>query len=227
MDSVKIEKGKVMNLPAAILGIGIDCNCSVGFESDSTIVCDGECGDCPYREFQCADIVIIGEYDLKAITKEIRHGSDKFLKQVLISFDLSAPMYFWNEYDSLNLGSEDLSIPRKDILENGYLTIGNNFFVGLNPSERVLQCLSDAIKGINKVLKLYRDTNNCLYLKEAIKMIPESFVRKRTIFMNYEMAMKVLKAGRFSRFDEEWDVFRDFLSSIPYLDSFMVAKYGH
>lgn len=217
MYSVKIEKGKVMNLGAALRGIGID----------GSLECFGECGICPYRGFDCGGSLLISADSLKAATKEIRHGNDKFLRQMLISFDLSAPMYFWNEYDSLNLGREDLSIPIKDILENGELTIENNFFIGLNPSERVIQCLSDAIKGINKALKLYTDTNNCLYLKEAIKMIPESFVRKRTILMNYEMAMKVLKAGRFSRFDEEWDVFRDFLSSVPYLDSFMVAKYGH
>lgn len=222
MDRIKIENHKVLNMQAAIQAIGIELDSERG----SASICRNKCNDCVYREFDCVDVFIIGETDMKEIAKRIRHGQDKFLRQILISFDLSAPTYFWNEYDSINPGGEEISIPTKDILEKNELTIKNNFFVGLNPSDRVLQCLSDTIKGVNKAMKLYEDTNNRLYLEEAVKMLPESFVRKRTVLMNYESAMKILKAGRFSLFDEEWDVFIDFIESIPYIDCFMEAKYG-
>ena len=103
---IKFERPEVMNLPAAIRGMRNPLNSWDKSDSGKCSVwyCDGKC---PYtsNDSECyrfeADDFIIGKNDLALAQRLIKAGSDhrKFMRQIFVSVDITAPLYWWKEFD--------------------------------------------------------------------------------------------------------------------------------
>lgn len=140
----------------------------------------------------------IGKNDLKLAQTLIKAGSEhrKFLRQIFVSVDITAPLYWWKEFDTYKVGTVSnststmhklASIPiTKDCFE---LDDYDNFFIDrLNLNEY----LYNTIGLLESLRREYNKTKDKKYWKELIRFLPESWLQKRTITMNYENILNII-----------------------------------
>lgn len=170
--------------------------------------CDG-CGKGIDRADNCTNYnkyYIIGENDLKLAQHLIKAGSEhrKFMRQIFVSVDITAPLYWWKEFDTYKVGTVanststmhklattpitidcfeiddyDDSLYVKDSDQTGTSENFENYFhVGM-----MTEVLIDRLEQIRLQ---YLETKDKRYWKELIRWLPESWLQKRTVTMNYE-----------------------------------------
>ncbi len=150
----------------------------------------------------------IGKNDLKLAQTLIKAGSEhrKFLRQIFVSADITAPLYWWKEFDTYKVGTVSnststmhklASIPiTKDCFE---LDDYDNFFIDrLNLNEY----LYNTIGLLESLRREYNKTKDKKYWKELIRFLPESWLQKRTITMNYENILNIIHQRKNHKLNE-------------------------
>ena len=143
----------------------------------------------------------IGPNDLALAQKLIKSGPEhrKFLRQILVSVDITAPMFWWSEFDTYKVGTTANSTSKMHKLASTPITIdcfeiddyNNNLeWTGVPQEDLVnqynqysIQRLIDMLEGLRKK---YLETKDVKYWKELIRWLPESWLQTRTVTMNYE-----------------------------------------
>lgn len=156
---------------------------------------------------------IIGKNDMKLAQTLIKAGSEhrKFMRQILVSVDITAPLYWWKEFDTYKVGtvanststmhkitSEPITLDcfETDDLNDGDMTTGN------------YECLkfiyNQIIESCENLRKKYLETKDKRYWKELIRWLPESWLQKRTVTMTYENLLAMCSKGqrRFHKLNE-------------------------
>lgn len=150
----------------------------------------------------------IGENDLKLAQTLITGGSEhrKFLRQIFISVDITAPLYWWKEFDTYKIGTVANSTSTMHKLATTPITLEcfeiDDFqpefaefdYDGFNPQRIVAYC--------EKLRKAYLKTNNKKYWKELIRWLPESWLQKRTVTMDYENVYSIVRQRYFHKLNE-------------------------
>lgn len=164
--------------------------------------------------------VHIGEKDLALLKKLCSAGSDhrKFLRQIFISLDITAPLYWWKEFDTYKVGTVSNSTSTMHKLHSSPINIEDFSTDQMAPEAK------DAMQrliGILEALRLkYLSTKDKAFWYSLIQLLPESYNQKRTITMDYENAY----AMYFARKDHklfEWQEFCKSLLSLPYFRQFI------
>ena len=199
---IKIERYSVMNFENAIRGARNPMNS--WDRIDSYYDADGK--------------YVLGENDLTLAKKLARAGSDhrKFLRQIFVSVDITAPLYWWKEFDTYKVGTvanscstmhkihakaferDDFSY---DKLDNGGLATLDAIIAYLE-SERVKFC---------------EDKNNKQAWINMIQILPTSYNQMRTVTLNYENLINIYYARRTHKLDE-WKKLCDWIMSLPYAE---------
>ena len=170
----------------------------------------------------------IGENDLKLMRSLYKAGSDhrKFMRQIMVSMDITAPLYWWKEFDTYKVGTvvnscstmhklmakefdtSDFSMERADEgLISSILSILNDLrYTYINFDEH-----NEFIKGVKREDVWYA----------LIQVLPESYNQRRTVTMNYEVAASMINQRTGHRLDE-WKQFVDTLRwDLPWLADIM------
>lgn len=173
----------------------------------------------------------IGKNDLELMQKLIRAGSEhrKFMRQIMVSVDITAPLYWWKEFDTYKVGTVANSTSTMHKLASTEITMdcfemGDfdcNIYVYDVDNEQVKTWKfwkKHLIPFLEELRKEYNETKDKRYWKELIRLLPESWLQKRTVTMNYENLLNMCAKGqrRFHKLSE-WSV--DFISwarSLPY-----------
>lgn len=176
----------------------------------------------------------VGKNDLELMQKLIRAGSEhrKFLRQIIVSVDITAPLYWWKEFDTYKVGTVANSTSTMHKLASTPITIDcfeMGDFEDCGLTDMLLDCeikigydynISKIWEGLISVLeklrKLYNETKDKRYWKELIRLLPESWLQTRTITMNYENLLNMVHQRKNHKLSE-WSV--DFISwarSLPY-----------
>lgn len=150
----------------------------------------------------------IGKNDMKLAQTLIKAGSEhrKFLRQIFVSVDITAPLYWWKEFDTYKVGTvanststmhKLASIPiTKDCFE---LDDYDNFFIDrLNLNDY----LYNTIGLLESLRREYNKTKDKKYWKELIRFLPESWLQKRTITMNYENILNIIHQRKNHKLNE-------------------------
>ena len=173
---------------------------------------------------------VIGENDLELAQKLIKAGSEhrKFMRQIFVSVDITAPLYWWKEFDTYKVGTVANSTSTMHKLASTPITkdcfemddfenfmseqtlMGNRidnegmWFVFLNYLEWLRQ--------------KYNETKAKKYWKELIRWLPESWLQKRTVTMDYENLLAICSKGqrRFHKLTEWSKAFIDWARTLPY-----------
>ena len=150
------------------------------------------------------DRFIMGENDTKLAQKLILAGTEhcKFMRQIMLSVDITAPLYWWKEFDTYKVGTTANSTSTMHKLSTTPITIdcfeiddydenlGNYFSRSDNAKERDFGYLAEDVGFIIELLEYLRqtyvETKDIKYWKELIRWLPESWLQTRTITMNYE-----------------------------------------
>ena len=165
----------------------------------------------------------IGDNDLQLAIKLIKAGSEhrKFLRQILVSVDITAPRYWWTEFDTYKVGTVANSCSTMHKIHSKEFSTDD--FSYENMSKGGLESLSTTIDILNLARKYYLRTNDKTYWYDMIKLLPQSYNQKRTVTMNYENLLGMCSKGqrRFHKLDD-WSVdFINWARTLPYAQYFI------
>ena len=163
----------------------------------------------------------IGKNDLALMRKLCRAGSDhrKFLRQILVSMDITAPLYWWKEFDTYKVGTVANSCSTMHTIHKRELTMED--FSCEHLMAKGKQMLKVLINLINEDIMVYNayayndDPNQKAFWREIIQLMPSSFNQKRTITLNYEVLLNMYHARRNHKLDE-WRTFCGYIETMPY-----------
>lgn len=151
---------------------------------------------------------VIGKNDMKLAQALIKAGSEhrKFMRQIFISVDVTAPIYWWKEADTYKIGTVSNSTSTMHKLATTPITINCFETDDYKPYtvESVDDMASCLIQSLEKLRLKYLETKDKRYWKELIRWLPESWLQKRTVTLNYEnlLAMCSSSQRRFHKLNE-------------------------
>ena len=196
---IKIEKARVMNLEGAIRGARNPMNS--WNRSDSRYDSDGN--------------YILGENDLGLAIRLCRAGSDhrKFIRQILVSVDITAPLYWWKEFDTYKVATVANSTSTMHKIHSKPFEADD--FSNDHMSDAALGALDTLMEFLEQQRLKFVETKDKSYWYDIIQLLPESYNQKRTITMNYENLLNMYYARKSHKLDE-WHTYCDWILSLPY-----------
>lgn len=169
------------------------------------------------------DIYTIGPNDLELAHKLIKAGEPhrKFLRQMFISVDIAAPLYWWKEFDTYKVGTVANSTSTMHKLASTPITFDcfeMDDFQELPVDEKSnnIWFWNRIIEKLEFLRKMYLSTKNKAYWKELIRLLPESWLQKRTVTMSYENVLKMIGERRDHKLTEWSKSFIEWAESLPY-----------
>lgn len=229
---LKLEKTEVVGWEAAIRGMRNPMNSweqSDSFCKPSTENC---CGCHDYNK--CAYIFEstgkpyrgdIGTNDLDLMTRLCSAGTDhrKFMRMIEVYVDITAPLYWWKEFDTYKVGTVANScstmhkIAAKEFtLEDfSHEHLMDNAMADVFQVKSPLDILYSTIDMLNLNRKLYLETKDKKYWWQMIQLLPTSYNQKRTIMLSYEVLANIYKSRRHHKLDE-WHTLCDWIEDLPH-----------
>ena len=169
---------------------------------------------------------VIGENDLKLLQSLIKAGSEhrKFMRQIGVSVIITAPLFFFKEFDTYKVGTVANSTSTMHKLASTPITkecfeMGdfNDVYLGSEDFDFPLKSSWDSlINDLEFLRKKYNETKDKRYWKELIRMLPESWLQKRTITMNYENVLNMVHQRKNHKLTEWSESFIEWARSLPY-----------
>lgn len=166
----------------------------------------------------------IGENDLKLAQTLIKAGSEhrKFMRQIFVSVDITAPLFWWKEADQYKVGTVSNSCSTMHKLASTPITIEcfemddyENVEVGVQ-TFTISEYWSDYIECLESLRNKYNETKDKCYWKELIRLLPESWLQKRTITMSYENVLNMVRHRKNHKLTEWSKSFIDWARMLPY-----------
>lgn len=165
---------------------------------------------------------VIGENDLKLLQSLIKAGSEhrKFMRQIGVSVIITAPLYWWKEFDTYKVGTVANStstmhklastpITKECFEMDDYAELDNGFCTDM---------WNSLIEWLEGLRQKYNETKVKAYWKELIRMLPESWLQKRTITMNYENVLNMVHQRRNHKLTEWSKSFIGWAKTLSYAD---------
>ena len=158
---------------------------------------------------------ILGENDLSLATRLRRAGSDhrKFIRQIIVSVDITAPLYWWKEFDTYKVGTVANSTSTMHKIHSK--PFSRDDFSCDKCSPAALGALDAMIGYLEDTRQRYIDTKDKGAWYDMIQLLPSSYNQMRTVTMNYENLVNMYFARRDHKLDE-WHVFCDWIMTLPY-----------
>lgn len=187
---------------------------------------------------------IIGSKDMKLAQTLIRSGPEhrKYLRQIFVSVDITAPLYWWKQYDTYKVGTVANSestmhriqsnpitmecFETDDMDKDGIIFIKEPYDYDMTIDEWA----NDLIVGLETLRQKYIETNDKRYWKELIRWLPDAWLQKRTVTLNYENILCMCSKGqrRFHKLNEwsgqdkpEVENFISWARTLPYAKEFI------
>lgn len=165
----------------------------------------------------------IGENDLALARKLINAGSEhrKFLRQIYVSVDITAPLYWWKEFDTYKVGTVANSCSTMHKITEKEFTY-NDFSIEHigdvpNCDPMYLELLDNTIAVLNEARHCYLDTKDKKYWWQIIQLLPSSYNQTRTVTMTYENIYTMRQQRRGHKLDE-WRIdFFNWSDGLPHL----------
>ncbi len=199
---IKIENTEVFGFEAAIRGARNPMNSWA--RSDSGFE-ETESGETVYK---------LGENDKDLMTRLVKAGNEhrKFMRQIVIWTDITAPLYWWKEYDTYKVGTVANSCSTMHKLT--YKPFERDDFSHDHLSETGLEALDSLIVTLNKLRDRYLENKDKQDWWDMIQLLPSSYNQRRTVSLNYENALSIYRQRRGHKLDE-WHVFRHWVEGLP------------
>lgn len=226
---IKLENTEVYGWEAAVRGMRNPMNS--WDKSDTPCYLHVKCHECsdnqqcdryfstygdgkPYKKFG------IGDNDLKLMKNLAKAGSDhrKFLRMITVTVDITAPLYWWKEFDTYKVGTVTNSCSTMHKIHAKEFTLDDFSHEHLYSS--TMFTLKNMVYKLNFWREKYLDTKNKDDWWQLIQLLPSSYNQRRTCCLNYEVLANIYFARRNHKLDE-WHAFCDWILSLPYFKEIM------
>lgn len=234
---IKIEETKTFGWEAAIRGMRNPMNSwdkSDTHESSSYCPALDEWGGATEDGFY----LLVGEDDLNLMHRLCKAGSDhrKFMRMIMVSCDITAPLYWWKEFDTYKVGTVANScstmhkIHAKDFTLDDFSTDHLDSCIDLYMPQRLplidnkdrpmwdistTDVMDVIISALNGCREMYLETKDKKYWYRMIQLLPSSYNQKRTVTMNYEVLTNIYESRKNHKLDE-WRDFCDWIKKFPH-----------
>lgn len=195
--------------------------------------------DSCYIDKRFNDQFHIGKNDLALMQKLIKAGSEhrKFMRQIFVAVDITAPLYWWKEFDTYKVGTVSNSTSTMHKLASIPITIGcfemddfdfidDNILFVFNGKLLTInlywKCV--LIPMLENLRQKYNKTKDKRYWKELIRLLPESWLQKRTITMNYENILNMYRQRKNHKLTEWSKAFCDWVKTLPYAEELICLE---
>ena len=171
----------------------------------------------------------LGPNDLNLAQRMIKAGTSdrKFMRQIFVSVDITAPLYWWKEFDTYKVGTVANSTSTMHKLASTPITIDcfetDDLVRDLkvfdqepyNYDTTIDGCWEDIICICETLRQKYNETKDKRYWKELIRILPEGWLQTRTVTLNYEVLRNIYFQRRYHKLTE-WHRFCEWIESLPY-----------
>lgn len=172
-----------------------------------------------YNDF--TEKFILGKNDLDLL-KRLANAGDashrKCLRAITVWMDITGPLYWWKQMDQYKVGTTSLSTSTMHKITDKEFTLDD--FSHENLSEPMVSLLKSIISTLNTCRGYYLESKDKRYWWDIIQILPSSYNQKRTISMNYENALTILKQRKGHKLDE-WRDYREELLKLPCMRQMM------
>ena len=161
------------------------------------------------------DNFILGDNDLALAMKLANAGSDdrKYLRQIFVSVDILAPLYWWKEFDTYKVGTVANSCSTMHKIHDKEFTLADFSWEQLD--EPGLQLLEATIDYLNHNRKNFIATRDKRYWHNMIQILPTSYNQLRTVTLNYEVLRNMYHARKHHKL-QEWIDLTKVIETLPY-----------
>ena len=204
---LKVDKISVMNMENAIRGARNPLNSWARMDS----------------EYDDEGNFILGENDISLAHRLAVAGSDhrKFLRQIIVSMDITAPLYWWKEFDTYKVGTVANSTSTMHKIQAREFT--RDEFSCDRLSEEALSVLDGLITYLESERVKFLDTKDKSHWHNMIQLLPSSYNQLRTVTLNYEVLINIYYARRYHKLGE-WHVLCEAIEKLPYADELILVK---
>jgi hypothetical protein len=175
------------------------------------------------------EVAFIGPNDMNLAQRLIKAGPEhrKFMRQIFVSVDITAPIYWWKEFDKYQIGVTTNSTSTMHKLASTPITLDcfetDDFNEDLivfdnepyNIDSTINDCVEDIVNVCETLRQRYNETKDKRYWKELIRWLPESWLQTRTVTMNYENLLSICNQRSGHKLTE-WKSFIDWAKQLPY-----------
>ena len=221
---IKIKNTDVYGFEAAIRGMRNPWN---SWEKSDSAMCEGadgfeDCtihaaGGCPRHSDFRHDIFCVGKDDFALMKKLVSAGTDhsKFMRMIGVTCDITAPMFWWSEYDTYKVGTVRNSCSKMHTIHIKPFDIDDFTHEGCDKIPAAIDTLMYVVGECEHLRKLYNDTEQKKYWRAIIELLPESFNMRATVQLNYAVLRNMYHARKNHPLDE-WRDFCRWIETLPY-----------
>lgn len=164
----------------------------------------------------------VGPNDLDLMTRLRNAGTDhrKFMRMIVVYADLTAPLYWWKEFDTYKVGTVANSCSTMHKIAEKEFTLEDFshehlIVASLNSLKRTIEDLNSCREGyFDERIKRYPEWRKEVWW-QMIQLLPSSYNQRRTVMLNYEVLANIYKSRRNHKLDE-WHIFCDWIEELPY-----------
>ena len=209
---IKVENIEVFNFEGAIRGLRNPMN---SWDKSDSIKCYAN-RNCPgiCKNNSCG--LCVGDADLDLMKRLFNAGTEhrKYLRQIFVSMDITAPLYWYKEADTYKIGTVANSCSTMHKIQSKEFT--EDMFSCEHLNSDSMATLRSTIFQLNKYRKLYNENHNKDDWWQMIQLLPSSYNQRRTITMDYENVFSIIKQRSGHKLDE-WVEFIKILKTLPYV----------
>ena len=197
---LKVEKSEVFNLHGAVRGMR---NPLASWDKSDS-------------RWETISDYQVGEADLKLMRKLYRAGTEhrKYLRQIFVCMDITAPLLWWKEFDTYKVGTVANSCSTMHTIHRKPITRDDFSIERMNNTS--LEYLDSLIAYLNECREMYVETKAKSYWQQIIDLLPESYLQKRTVTMNYENVVTIIRQRTGHKLPE-WSQLIAALKGLPYV----------
>nr|MBE6545784.1 hypothetical protein [Oscillospiraceae bacterium] len=166
---------------------------------------------------------VLGDNDLSLAARLAKAGSDhrKFLRQVIVSMDISAPLYWWKEFDTYKVGTVANSCSTMHKIQAKEFT--REDFSCEKLSDEALSVLDSVISFMESERLKFIETKDKANWHNMIQLLPTSYNQLRTVTLNYEVLINIYRARRYHKLDE-WKILCAEIEKLPYAKELILLR---
>ena len=204
---LKVERVSVMNMENAIRGARNPLNSWARMDSYYN-----EKGD-----------FVLGENDLSLAVRLAKAGSDhrKYLRQIMVSMDITAPLYWWKEFDTYKVGTVANSTSTMHKIHAKEFS-REDFSIEMLTG-RSVQAMDALIEVLEEEREKFLETKDKAHWLNMIQLLPSSYNQMRTVTLNYEVLINIYYARRSHKLSE-WHTLCDEIKKLPYAEKLILVK---
>ena len=218
---VKVENIEVFNFEGAIRGMRNPLNSWEKSDSSYTPAVDYKLGEKIKHNFR------IGEKDLALMRRLYKGGTEhrKFMRQIMVSMDITCNHFWWAEFDTYKVGVTRNSCSKMhkvhikefvpdDFSHEGLTEVGGEF----------LEHFEETLATLERLRVLFNETGEKKYWRALLELLPMGYNIKATITMNYENAASIIRQRKNHKVFEWNDFCYVLRTQLPYLEEIINEK---